>query len=72
MCVSPTRLFLHINIGVAKMTALRMIQTGDLNGRACKGAPWVIKAEDVAAFGARKRSTGPVTPNPAQQTLEFQ
>jgi hypothetical protein len=60
-------------IGVAKMTALRMIRTGDLNGRqACKGAPWVIKAEDVAAFGARKRSTGPVTPNPAQQTLKFQ
>src|SRR5437660_1183553 len=60
-------------IGAAKMTALRMIRTGDLNGRqACKGAPWVIKAEDVAAFGARKRLTGPVTPNPAQQTFEFQ
>src|SRR3977135_3396697 len=60
-------------IGVAKMTALRMIRTGDLKGRqACKGAPWVIKAEDVAAFAARKRSTGPVTPNPAQQTLAFQ
>ena len=60
-------------IGVAKMTALRMIRTGDLNGRqACKGAPWVIKAEDVAAFGARKRSTGPVTSNPTQQTFEFQ
>ena len=60
-------------IGVAKMTALRMIRTGDLNGRqACKGAPWVIKAEDVAAFGARKRSTGPVTSNSTQQTFEFQ
>ena len=60
-------------IGVAKMTALRMIRTGHLRGRqACKGAPWVIKAEDVPAFGARKRSTGPVTPNPAQQTFEFQ
>jgi len=60
-------------IGVAKMTALRMIRTGDLNGRqACKGAPWVIKAEDVAAFGARKRSTGSVTSNPTQQTFEFQ
>ena len=60
-------------IGVAKMTALRMIRRGDLKGRqACKGAPWVIKAEDVAAVGARKRSTGPVTPNPAQQTLKFQ
>ena len=60
-------------IGVAKMTALRMIRRGDLKGRqACKGAPWVIKAEDVAAFGPRSRSTGPVTPNPAQQILEFQ
>src|SRR3977135_952098 len=60
-------------IGVAKMTALRMIRTGDLNGRqACKGAPWVIKAEDVAAFGARTRSTGPVTSNSTQQTFEFQ
>jgi len=60
-------------IGVAKMTALRMIRRGDLKGRqACKGAPWVIKAEDVAAFGPRSPSTGPVTPNPAQQILEFQ
>ena len=58
-------------IGVAKMTALRMIRRGDLKGcQACKGAPWVIKAEDVAAFGSR--STAPVTPNPAQQILEFQ
>ncbi len=60
-------------IGVHKMTALRMIRRGDLKGRqVCKGAPWVIKAEDVAAFGARKRSPGSVTPNPAQQTFEFQ
>jgi DNA invertase Pin-like site-specific DNA recombinase len=60
-------------IGVHKMTALRMIRRGDLNGRqVCKGAPWVIKAEDVAAFGARKRSSGSITPNPAQQTFQFQ
>jgi DNA invertase Pin-like site-specific DNA recombinase len=60
-------------IGVTKTTALRMIRRGDLKGRqACKGAPWVIKAEDVTAFGARKRSTGPVTSNPTQQTFEFQ
>ena len=60
-------------IGVAKMTALRMIRRGDLKGcQACKGAPWVIKAEDVAAFGSRSPSTAPVTPNPAQQILEFQ
>jgi hypothetical protein len=60
-------------IGVTKMTALRMIRRGDVKGRqVCKGAPWVIKAEDVAAFSARKRSPGSVTPNPAQQTFEFQ
>jgi len=60
-------------IGVAKMTALRTIRRGDLKGyQACKGAPWVIKAEDVAAFGLRNRPIGPVTPNPGQQTLEFQ
>jgi len=60
-------------IGVAKMTALRMIRRGDLKGRqACKGAPWVIKADDMAAFETRSTSTDPVTPNPAQQILEFQ
>jgi hypothetical protein len=60
-------------LGVTKMTALRMVRRGDLKGRqACKGAPWVIKAEDVTAFGARKRSTGPVTSNPTQQTFGFQ
>ena len=59
-------------IGVCKMTALRMIRRGDVKGRqVCKGAPWVIKAEDVAAFAARKPSS-PVTPNPMQQTFEFQ
>jgi hypothetical protein len=60
-------------IGVTPMTALRMIQRGDLKGRqVCKGAPWVIKAEDVAAFRAEKRSHGPLTPNPAQQSFDFQ
>jgi DNA invertase Pin-like site-specific DNA recombinase len=60
-------------IGVCKMTALRMIRRGDIKGRqVCPGAPWVIKAEDVAAFAARKRSSAPVTPNPGQQTFAFQ
>ncbi len=60
-------------LGVAKMTALRMIRRGDLKGRqACKGAPWVIKAEDVPAFDTPSSSTDPVTPNPVQQILEFQ
>jgi hypothetical protein len=49
-------------IGVHKMTALRMIRRGDLKGQqACKGAPWVIKAEDVAMFAAQKQPRGPVT-----------
>jgi len=60
-------------IGVSKMTALRMIRRGDVKGRqVCKGAPWVIKVEDVAAFDVQKRSSGSVTPNPAQQTFVFQ
>jgi DNA invertase Pin-like site-specific DNA recombinase len=60
-------------IGVSKMTALRMIRRGDVKGRqVCKGAPWAIKAEDMAAFSTRKRSPGSVTPNPAQQAFEFQ
>lgn len=60
-------------IGVTKMTALRMIRRGDLEGRqACKGAPWVIKAQDAAASAARKHSPSPVTPIPTQPTFEFQ
>jgi DNA invertase Pin-like site-specific DNA recombinase len=60
-------------IGVAPMTALRMIRRGDIKGRQlCKGAPWVIRAEDVAAFVAKERSRGPLTPNPAQPSFEFQ
>ena len=44
-------------IGVAKMTALRMLRRGDLKGRqACKGAPWVIKEDDMTAFGTRSPS----------------
>jgi hypothetical protein len=60
-------------IGVTKMTALRMIWRGNVKGRqVCKGAPWVIKAHDVAAFGVGRRPKGPVTPNPAQQIFDFQ
>jgi hypothetical protein len=60
-------------IGVTPMTALRMVQRGDIKGRQlCKAAPWIIKAEDVAAFAARKRSSGSPTPNLAQQIFDFQ
>jgi len=60
-------------IGVHKMTALRMIRRGNIKGRQfCKGAPWVIKATDVARFKGQQQSRGPVTSNPAQQVLDFQ
>jgi excisionase family DNA binding protein len=60
-------------LGVAKMTVLRMIRRGDIKGRQpCKGAPWVIKADDLAALRAGKPSKGSVTPNPVQHLLEFQ
>jgi hypothetical protein len=60
-------------IGVAKMTVLRMIQRGAIKGRQpCKGAPWVIKADDLAALTAGKPSKGSVTLNPAQNIMDFQ
>ncbi len=60
-------------IGVCKMTALRMIKRGDIKGRQpCPEAPWVIKADDVAAFAAKTPAKRPVTPNPAQAGFDFQ
>jgi len=58
-------------IGVTAMSALRMIQRGDIKGRQlCKGAPWVITTEAVAPFSARP--LGSPTANPVQQAFEFQ
>lgn len=60
-------------IDVSVMTALRMIQRGVVKGRQiCKGAPWVIKAEDIAAYQAQNASQRPPTADPAQQTFQFQ
>jgi DNA invertase Pin-like site-specific DNA recombinase len=60
-------------MGVSVMTALRMVRLGIIKGRqACRGAPWVIKAEDVAAYRAQNASRRPLTANPAQQTFDFQ
>jgi DNA invertase Pin-like site-specific DNA recombinase len=60
-------------IGVTPMTALRMIQRGTLKGRQlCRGAPWVIKAEDVAIFGKATLASGSLTANPAQPSFDFQ
>jgi len=60
-------------VGVCNMTALRMLRRGDIKGRqACSGAPWVIKTADLTGFIGRKRSAPPLTPNPDQQTFDFQ
>jgi DNA invertase Pin-like site-specific DNA recombinase len=53
-------------MNVSVMTALRMVRHGIIKGRqVCRGAPWVIKAEDAA-------SRRPLTANPAQQSFDFQ
>jgi DNA invertase Pin-like site-specific DNA recombinase len=60
-------------IGVCNMTALRMLRRGDIKGRqACTGAPWVIKAEDLAGFARGKRQKPPLTPDATQQVFDFQ
>jgi DNA invertase Pin-like site-specific DNA recombinase len=58
---------------VSVMTALRMIQRGVIKGRQlCKGAPWVIKVEDAAAYRAQTAPQRPLPADSAQQTFEFQ
>src|SRR5215470_7841497 len=60
-------------IGVCNMTALRMLRRGDIKGRQpCAGAPWVIRAEDVAGFAKEKRRKPPLTQNATQQVFDFQ
>jgi DNA invertase Pin-like site-specific DNA recombinase len=60
-------------IDVSVMTALRMVRLGIIKGRqVCRGSPWVIKAEDVAAYRAQNASRRPLTANPDQQTFDFQ
>jgi DNA invertase Pin-like site-specific DNA recombinase len=61
------------SIGVSVMTALRMVRHGVIKGRQlCRGAPWVIKVEDLAAYHEQKASRHSLTSNPAQQSLQFQ
>src|SRR5262249_22110454 len=60
-------------IDVSVMTALRMVRLGIIKGRqVCRGAPWVIKAQDLAAHRARRPARHSLTSNPAQQNLQFQ
>jgi hypothetical protein len=55
------------------MTALRMVRRGIIRGRQlCRGAPWVIKAEDLAAYREQKTSHHSLTSNPEQQSFHFQ
>jgi hypothetical protein len=61
------------SIDVSVMTALRMIRHGTIKGRQlCRGAPWVIKAEDLAAYREHRVSRHSLTSDPAQQSFEFQ
>ena len=58
---------------VSVMTALRMVRRGIVKGRQiCRGAPWAIEAEDVAAYRARNELQHPLTANSAQGCLNFQ
>ena len=58
---------------VSIMTALRMVRRGIIRGRQlCRGAPWVIKADDLAAYREQKPPRHSLTPNPAQQSFQFQ
>lgn len=60
-------------VGVCSMTALRMLRRGDIKGRqVCPGAPWAIKTADLTGLTGRMRSKPPLTPNPAQQSMDFQ
>jgi len=60
-------------IGVCNMTALRMLRRGDIKGRQVyPGAPWVIKAVDLASFCGNSNALRPLTPNRAQRTFDFQ
>ena len=60
-------------IGVCNMTALRMLRRGTIAGRqVCPGAPWAIKAADLAGLSRRTLLAAPLTSNPDQQTFVFQ
>ena len=58
-------------LGTCRMTIHRLIKRRILKAQqACQGAPWVIKAEALAAIKIGPRGR-PVTSNSDQQTLQF-
>jgi excisionase family DNA binding protein len=57
-------------LGTSMMTVQRLITKGTLAAKqACKGAPWVIKADALANVQLSRRY--PVTQNLAQEALQF-
>ncbi|MBV8653767.1 MAG: recombinase family protein [Alphaproteobacteria bacterium] len=59
-------------MGVSAMTALRMVRHGIIKGsQLCRGAPWVIEAEELAAY-RRNAPPRPLTSDPDQQSIQFQ
>jgi DNA invertase Pin-like site-specific DNA recombinase len=58
---------------VSVMTALRMVRHGIIKGRQlCRGAPWVIKVEDMAAYREQNASQSPLTSDSTQPSFKFQ
>jgi DNA invertase Pin-like site-specific DNA recombinase len=60
-------------MNVSVMTVLRMIRHGIIKGRQlCRGAPWVIKEEDMAAYREQNATQHSLTSDPAQQSFQLQ
>jgi excisionase family DNA binding protein len=64
-------------LNLSPMTVLRMIRSGILTAKQLrKGAPWVIRSEDLekpdVADRANANHKRPPTSNPDQQTIVFQ
>jgi len=60
-------------MAVSVMTASRMVRHGIIKGRQlCRGAPWVIKAEDMAGYRQQQAAWRPLTSDSTQQSLQFQ
>ena len=57
----------------ALMTVHRMVTLGRLQAKqVCRGAPWVLKAADVAEFAKNGGGNRPLPSDTAQQSLDFQ
>jgi hypothetical protein len=63
----------HVSTVAEREQSPGLIRHGIIKGRQlCRGAPWVIKAEDLAAYREQKASRHSLTSNPAQQSFQFQ